>query len=215
MLPKLNPIQRRVLGALVEKSMTTPGQYPLTMNSLIAACNQLTCRDPVMSLAEGDVARAIFELQQLQLVAQAPPDRTARANRFIHNVEQRFGWGSRERALMAELLLRGPQTVGELKTNGSRMTPLDDIHYVSELLGALAGREPPFVRELPRQPGKSVVRYDHLFYEDDEPREYTVAASPPASAPTADGSLDARLQRLEAEVTSLRDELRALQARCP
>src|SRR5262249_44794673 len=138
MPPKLNPVQRRVLGALVEKSMTTPGQYPLTMNGLIAACNQLTCRDPVLLLAEADVAKAIYDLQQLQLVAQAPPDRTARANRFIHNVEPRFGWGSRERALMAELLLRGPQTIGELKTNASRMTPLDDIHYVSELLGALA-----------------------------------------------------------------------------
>lgn len=216
MLPKLAPAPRRVLGVLIEKSMTTPGQYPLTMNALLTGCNQLTCRDPVMTLAEGDVAKAVFELQQWQLVAQAPPDRTARANRFIHNVEQRFGWGARERALMAELLLRGPQTIGELKGNASRMTPLEDLHYVSELLGALAGREPPFVRELPRQPGKSVVRYDHLFYPDDEPREYSVpTAKADTDPPPFNRPLEERIARLESEITAIREQLRHLENRGP
>ncbi len=216
MLPKLTPAQRRVLGVLIEKSMTTPGQYPLTMNSLLTGCNQLTCRDPVLTLSEGDVAKAVFELQQWQLVAQAPPDRTARANRFVHNVEQRFGFGARERALMAELLLRGPQTIGELKGNASRMTPLEDLHYVSELLGALAGREPPFVRELPRQPGKSVVRYDHLFYPDDEPREYSMPAPRiEIVAPSAAGSLEERVARLESDLTALRELLAKLERSSP
>lgn len=211
---KLNLVQRRVLGVLIEKSMTTPGQYPLTMNSLLTGCNQLSCRDPVMSLSEGDVAKAVYDLQQWQLVAQAPPDRSSRVNRFMHTVEQRFGWGARERSLMAELLLRGPQTVGELKTNASRMTPLEDLHYVSELLGALAGREPPFVRELPRQPGKTVVRYDHLFYSDDESHEHRRAA--PAAAPDAgprESSIEDRLARLEAEVAGLSEQIRALRDR--
>lgn len=216
MLPKLTPAQRRVLGVLIEKSMTTPGQYPLTMNSLLTGCNQLTCRDPVMTLSEGDVAKAVFELQQWQLVSQAPPDRTARANRFNHNVEQRFGWGARERALMAELLLRGPQTIGELKGNASRMTPLEDLHYVSELLGALAGREPPFVRELPRQPGKSVVRYDHLFYPDDEPREYAALTAKADPDPVSvNKSLEERIARLESELTAMREQLRHLENRGP
>ncbi len=217
MLPELNTHLRRVLGVLIEKSMTTPGQYPLTLNSIVTGANQLTCRDPVMSLSEGDVAKAVHDLQMLQLVTQAPPDRNSRSNRFIHAVEARFGWGTRERALMAELLLRGPQTIGELKGNGSRMTPLEDIHYVSELLGALAGREPAFIRELPRQPGKSVVRYDHLFYPADEPREYSVvaasAAEAPHAEPAADASLSARVERLEAELETLRDRLSKLEAR--
>lgn len=215
MLPLLGANQRRVLGVLIEKSMTTPAQYPLTLNAIATGSNQLTCRDPVMSLSEGEVAKAVHDLQMLQLVTQAPPDRNSRSNRFMHAVEQRFGWGTRERALMAELLLRGPQTIGELKGNGSRMTPLEDIHYVSELLGALAGRDPAFVRELPRQPGKSVVRYDHLFYPADEPREYVVATGPaePHPEPMADVSLTARIERMEAEVATLRDRLTRLEGR--
>jgi uncharacterized protein YceH (UPF0502 family) len=186
----LSPVQRRVLGVLIEKAMTTPAGYPLTLNSLLAGCNQLTCRDPVMRLTEAEVSRAVYDLQQMQLVAQAPPDRSARANRFEHRVEERFGWGSRERALMAELLLRGPQTIGELKQNASRMTPLEDLQYVAELVAGLSSREPPFVRELLRRPGKSVARFDHTFYGEDEPQE--------------------RLARLEAEVASLRRDVDAL-----
>lgn len=209
MAVKLNPAQRRVLGVLIEKSMTTPGSYPLTLNAIVVGCNQVSCRDPVLSLSEGEVARAVHELQQWQLVDQAPPDRNARANRFMHKVEERWGWGTRERALMAELLLRGPQTLGELRQNGSRMTPLDDVHYVAELLGALAGREPPMVRELPRQPGKTVVRYDHCLYPDEEPREYLVArtggdmGAADAGSGQA-GSLESRVAKLEEEVAALR-----------
>lgn len=214
---RFNAHQRRVLGVLIEKQMTTPQQYPLTLNSLVAGCNQLTCRDPVMRLTEGEVAKAVYDLQQYQLVEQAPPDRSARANRFAQNVEARFGWGTRERAIMAELLLRGPQTIGELRGNASRMTPLDDIHYVAELLGALAGRDPPCVRELPRQPGRSVVRYDHCFYPDDEPRGYAaapvaeVAKSSDRSGPTDD--LETRLERLESDFAALRATVEELASR--
>lgn len=94
----LNAVQRRVLGVLIEKSMTTPAAYPLTLNSLVTGCNQLTCRDPILHVSEGEVARAVHELQQWQLVGQAEPDRNARANRFKHRAEERFGWGKIGRA---------------------------------------------------------------------------------------------------------------------
>ena len=151
---QFTPIQRRVLGVLIEKSMTTPAGYPMTLNGLVTGCNQLTCREPVMHLTEPEVSRGLYELQQMMLVKQADPDRTARANRFQHQLEQRFGWGKRERALIGELLLRGPQTAGELKTNGSRMTPFDDLQSVINLLLELARHDPPFVRESPRRPGQ-------------------------------------------------------------
>lgn len=212
---QLNPVQRRVLGVLIEKSMTTPGSYPLTVSALVAGCNQLTCRNPVMHLTEADVSRALYDLQQMLLVRQADPEPTARANRFLHQAEQRFGWDKRERAVMAELLLRGPQTVGELKQNASRMTPLEDLQVAANLLHQFTQHDPPFAVELPRQPGKSTARYDHRFYMDGEPREATtapVAAPAAAAAPApepgrpAEG-LEARVSRLEEQVAAITAQL--------
>jgi uncharacterized protein YceH (UPF0502 family) len=167
-----------------------------------------------MHLSEGDVARAVHELQQWQLVTQAPPDRNARSNRFMHAVETRLGWNPQERALMAELLLRGPQTLGELKGNAARMTPVGDLQFVTELLNDLSRRETPFVTELARQPGKSTTRFDHCLYPDDEPREQPAAASPPEFATPAPsgGMLEERVAQLESEVASLREELAALRS---
>ncbi|MFO0973485.1 MAG: DUF480 domain-containing protein [Phycisphaerae bacterium] len=220
---ELTAVQRRVLGVLIEKSMTTPAQYPLTLTAILTGCNQLTCRDPVMHVSEGDVGRAVHELQLMQLVSQAPPDRNARSNRFRHEVEARFGWAARERALMAELMLRGPQTVGELKTNASRMTPLEDLHYVGELLATLGTRDPVFVRELPRQPGKSVVRFDHALYTPDEVSAHDVASAAAARAPAAAESspvaaaetppTGARLTELEQRVAALEQAVAELRAR--
>jgi len=228
---KLNPIQRRVFGVLIEKSLTTPGNYPLTLNAILAGSNQLSCRNPVMQLSEGDVARTVQQLQSPacgQLVQQAPPEPTARANRFLHLAEQRFGWDKRERAIMAELLLRGPQTLGELKGNASRMTPLDDINAVSALLNQLAEHDPAFVRELPRQPGQRASQFDHLLYPDEEIREaeavrtapVTPAAARPMTAPAVmppagepvGAELEARVARLETEVAALREQLASLRA---
>jgi hypothetical protein len=197
---------------LIEKSMTTPAGYPMTLNSLVTGCNQLTCREPVMRLSESDVSRAVHELQQMMLVKLADPDRTARANRFQHQLEQRFGWGKRERAIIAELLLRGPQTAGEIKTNGSRMTPFEDLQSVMNLLAELGKNDPPFVRELPRQPGQGTIRYDHLFYTNDEPREASAAPTIQHSAASADlpQSILQRLERLEADVAALRQQVEDL-----
>jgi len=230
-----DPHQRRVLGVLIEKSMTTPGSYPLTINSLVTGCNQLSCRDPVMHLTEGQVAAALHELQRMQVAAQAPPDRNARSNRFIHRVEERLGWDTRERAIMAELLLRGPQTPGELKSNASRMSSLDDLNYVMELLGGLAQKEPPFVVELPRQPGKSANKFDHCLYAESgrshSQPDATVGqtrlepmaqiGSPPATGQpilaTGEASsfaaLAARVDALESELAALKTTVNSLQSR--
>lgn len=213
-LPQLSPVHRRILGVMVEKSMTTPAGYPLTLAALVTGCNQLTCRNPVMHLSEGEVSRAVHELQVWPgggLVRQAEVDRTARSNRFEHTLESRFGWDKRERALIAELFLRGPQTPGELKTNASRMTPFDDLQMVMNLLEELARHDPPYVRELPRQPGRSAARYDHLFYLPDEtPAAGPVVATPAAAPAGSTLDLDAieqRVARLEEQVATLREQL--------
>lgn len=224
---KLNAVQRRVLGVLIEKSMTTPGSYPMTLHALVTGCNQLTCRDPVMTLTEAEVSKAVYELQQMRIVKQADPDRTARVNRFRHNVEERWGWDNRQRAVMAELLLRGPQTVGELKANAARMTPITELAYVAGLLADFAGQDPPLVRELPRQPGRSVTRFDHMFYPEDEAQAATTVATvagpapapaepaaepavPPAPAGADVSALEARVAKLETELAELREQIRSL-----
>lgn len=221
---KLNAIQRRVLGVLIEKSLTTPGSYPMSLNALVAGCNQLTCREPIMQASEADVSKAVYDLQRMLIVKQADPDRSARVNRFKHNVEERWGWDNRQRAVIAELLLRGPQTVGELKGNASRMSPITELQFVSDLLAAFAAQDPPLVRELPRQPGRSATRWDHLFYPEDEPRNIPELAGGGAAAPIAAPAethavateaaavveLRTRVERLEAEVAALRAELQAL-----
>ena len=223
---ELTPLQRRVLGVLMERSLSQPDYYPMTLNAITAACNQKTNRDPVMAVSDGDVSRTVWELQQVQLVAQAEPGRGARANRFRHMTEERFGWSPRERALMAELLLRGPQTLGELRGRASRMIPLDSVQYVEELLTELAARQPPQVRELPRVPGEKANRFAHTFYPADEalpvPTVVTVAATaaPPIPAPGAlpapprDALLDleARLAALESAVDELRRDIAPLRS---
>lgn len=216
---KLNPVQRRVFGVLIEKSLTTPGSYPLTVNAVVTGCNQLTCRDPVMAISDGEVGKALHDLQLLDLVCLAPPDSHARANRFQHLAAKRFGWTPHEQAVMAELLLRGPQTVGELKGNASRMRSIPDIQGVSAVIEELSRRDPPLVRELPRQPGKSTVRFDHLLYSDNEapptPPAATAASAPRQEDPALSAGIAERLARLEEEVALLRRQVAALQDGAP
>jgi uncharacterized protein YceH (UPF0502 family) len=209
-------VQRRVIGVLIEKSLTTAAGYPMTLNSLVTGCNQLTCREPVMSLSEGEVARALHELQIWPgggLVRQAEGDRTARANRFEHLAETRFAWDKRQRAIITELFLRGPQTAGELKTNAGRMATFDDLQMIMNVLADLARHDPPYVHELPRQPGRSTVRFDHLFYAENRSEvnavEPTIARSASPSVSSSHEGLESRLARLEAELARLRSEFEA------
>ena len=178
--------QRRVLGTLIEKAFTTPAGYPLTLNALVSGCNQLTCREPVTQFPEEEVARAVQELKRLHLVKEGEYDKGARVDRFQHDVSAL--WEERPRAILAELLLRGPQTAGELKTNAARLAPMPDLPAVAAVLAAFAAAG--LVRELPRQPGKSSVRFDHLLYAEGE-----------AAAPS---TLEERVAKLEAEVAALR-----------
>jgi hypothetical protein len=214
----LKPEELRVLGGLIEKSLAQPAYYPMTLNALTAACNQKTNREPVMQLAETEVASALHGLQQWQLAGQAGPDRGSRVNRFEHQAEQRFGWNAPQRALMAELILRGPQTLGELRSRASRMTRLEAIDYAREVLAELERADPPMVVKLPRQPGRSTTRFAHLL-GGDVPTDTAIAPSeavspttpPPSPGPTPElETLTQRVDALEQEVTALRAGLEEL-----
>jgi hypothetical protein len=205
----LKPHEVRVLGVLIEKSMALPQYYPMTLSAITAGCNQKNNRDPVLSLTEGEVGTALHELTQWQLVSQAPPEPGARANRFRHEVEKRLGWSSPQRAIMAELMLRGPQTLGELRTNASRMMRIDATDYVREVLGELERMDPPWVVELARQPGRRETRFAQLLGGPVcAPAPQASSALAPAPEPTADWT--ERLLRLETEIATLRGELAEL-----
>lgn len=213
--PELSAEQRRVLGVLIEKSLATPEYYPMTLNAVVAACNQKQNRDPVVSYGEGDVGRALYELMEMDLVAQADAAQGARANRFEHRVHEELGWNRRHRAMMAELLLRGPQTVGELRTRTARMVPLPDLASVTSVLEELINMDPPMVQVLPRLPGQSTIRQSHTLYPPDEMEALTAGPAPGAPAapvaPSPDPGLVERVERLEAEVAELHrliDDLR-------
>ena len=217
MASSLNSTEQRVLGVLIEKSLAVPAYYPLTLNAVLAACNQKSNRDPVMELAEGEVATALHGLRQWQLVSQAPPDRNSRSNRFQHEAEERFGWNAAQRALMAELLLRGPQTLGELKTRASRMTHLESMDYAHELLRELMRTDPPQVVELPRYPGQSTTRFAQLLGDAPPATAWPLkaAAMPPAAAaaPSSDVALEPRVCNLERQLAEMQEELRTIRDR--
>lgn len=162
---QLTEIEQRVLGVLMEKALTQPGSYPLTLNAVLLGANQKQNREPVVEYGESDIARAVHSLQVKGLVKQAPPVAGARSNRFQHQVVEVFHWDRREQAVMAELLLRGRQTPGELRSRAERMTPLPDLEAVHHVLNQLAHAHTPFVAELPREPGRSANRWRHLLGE--------------------------------------------------
>lgn len=222
----LTPQEARVLGVLIEKSLALPEYYPMTINAITAACNQKNNRDPITHYTEADVSTALHGLTRWQLASQAPPDRNSRVNRFIHEVEKRFGWSTPQRAIMAELFLRGPQTVGELRINVSRMFKLEAIDYVNDLLTELQTSDPPFVAVLPRQPGQSAIRHGHLLCGADPmtasatpdvavtPAQMARSTSSQTSPLSEIESLRSDLQQIKAEVQALRAEVESLKARC-
>jgi uncharacterized protein len=202
----LSEIQIRVLGCLIEKEATTPEQYPLTLNALRVACNQKTARQPVANYTEGEVGHTVRELEALGYVREEWGARTAR---YAHTAGKVLGLQSKGLALLCPMMLRGPQTPGELKTNAHRLfdfQDLDDVHYV---LQRLAEHEPPLVVALPRMPGQKEVRYAQLL--GGEP-DLDALAAPVAAA---SGGLAARIDALEREVEALRLELAELRAARP
>jgi hypothetical protein len=202
----LTPIQIRVLGCLMEKKETTPDQYPLTLNALRNACNQKTSRYPVVSYSEGEVGHTLRELEAMELVRE---EWGARVPKYQHLANKALNLHSQGIALVCVLMLRGPQTLAELKTNSHRLFDFGDLDDVQFALKNLAERDPPMVTALPRQAGQKEGRYAHLLGgEPDIPEP-----SRPAAAAAANSSphLEARVTELEAQVEDLQERLKALE----
>ena len=190
----------RVLGALVEKESTTPDYYPLSLNALMNACNQKSNRDPVMSLAESDVTEALEGLRDKRL-AREVSSFDSRVPKYAHQLADVFNFDRREAAVLCVLLLRGPQTPGELRGRTERMYSFDDLTAVEAALNRLAERQPPLVRQLPRRPGTKESRWAHLLAGEVE------AWEPPEPAVRDASAEDERVKRLEIEVEELRKEV--------
>ena len=216
---ELNALEARVIGCLIEKEITTPEQYPLSLNALVNACNQKSNRDPVLELDEATVQDTLDQLAKKYLVSDQSGygSRVAKyRHRFCNSAYGNLQFTPRELAIVCELLLRGPQTPGELRGRASRLCPLHDVLEVETTLRALAEREDgPFVARLPREPGKRESRYAHLFAgdvpqgdvrHDEEPAD---DAGPP-HAPASVAELAQRLDELEAEVAEIRSLLAGL-----
>ncbi len=198
----LNESEIRVLGVLIEKSLTHSTGYPMSLNAITLGANQLQNRDPVTSLGESEVSAALRSLVHKNLAVQAPPAPGARVVRFAHQVVELLHWDRREQAVMAELMLRGRQTAGELRTHASRMTALPDLTAVNAILDALKAHDPPFVEELPREPGRSANRFRHLLGAVGNTITDTTTFQT-HSAPDADSLVD-RVARLESELASIK-----------
>jgi uncharacterized protein YceH (UPF0502 family) len=197
--PTLDAIAVRVLGALVEKEITTPDNYPLSLNSLVAACNQTSAREPVMDLDENAVNRTVNELRQRSLV-RAVQQSGSRVMKFRHLMVESFNLDGPELAAMCVLMLRGPQTPGEIKGRSSRLYDFPDLEKVESTLEALINRATPLVARLPRRPGQKDSRYAHLL-SGDAPVEAPEVVTPSA---VAEGG---RIEALEQAVNALRAEL--------
>ena len=199
-LPVLDAPELRVLGVLMEKSKTTPDYYPMTINSLVAACNQKTSRKPVVQYDEDTVATALNTLKRRGLISTATGG-SDRSVKFKHNFAIVFPVIPAEVALMCLLMLRGPQTPGELNTNSGRLHEFESIEEVQEVLERLTTTEPPFVLQLPRRPGQKEVRYAHLLSgTPDLNEDYTDDIAAKSSA-----GLEARVAKLEQELADLRE----------
>jgi uncharacterized protein YceH (UPF0502 family) len=205
-LPILNVAEVRVLGSLIEKHITTPEYYPLTLNALTNACNQLTNRDPVVSFDEQDVVRALDGLREKRL-ATLYHGAESRVGKYKHTLHDVLLLTPAEIAVLCVLMLRGPQTIGELRTRTERFAAFENLADIEATLTALAAREPqPLVTKLARQPGTKESRYTHLL-------SGPVEAAPAGPAPRLEPATLAvraeneRIARLEEETAALRREL--------
>jgi uncharacterized protein YceH (UPF0502 family) len=202
---QLSEIEARVLGSLVEKSLTTPDQYPLSLNALVNACNQKTSRDPVMSLDEAAVGQGLHSLLEKSLAGRLH-EPGSRVPKFMHHVEFLLsGADAKAIAAVCVLLLRGAQTPGEIKTRTDRLCEFASTAEVEALLQDLSAREEPWVAKLPRQPGQKELRYRHLFSGDPAPAAAApapVAAQAPVPADRL-ALLEKRVEALEALIKNL------------
>jgi uncharacterized protein YceH (UPF0502 family) len=198
----LSDVEARVLGCLVEKYITTPEYYPLSLNALVHACNQKSNREPLMNLEEDTVRQALRALGEQMLARSASGD--SRVAKYEHRLADTFNFTRPETAILCELLLRGPQTPGELRSRAERMHPFEDLSVVQSTLKHLMEREPPLVKLLPRQPGNKEARYAHLLSGDVEVREAPQVKEAVVSSSAAE---NARMTGLESEVAGLQKEV--------
>jgi uncharacterized protein YceH (UPF0502 family) len=191
----------------VEKEITTPEYYPLSLNALVHACNQKSNREPLMNMEEDAVRQALRALSEQALARSASGD--SRVAKYEHRLADTFNFTRPETAILCELLLRGPQTPGELRSRAERMHPFEDLSVVQSTLKHLMERNPPLVKLLHRQPGNKEARYAHLLSGDVEVRE-----APPLKAMSiSSGSAEnTRMTELETEISSLRKEITDLKS---
>lgn len=202
----LDAIEARIVGCLVEKAATTPEVYPLTLNALVAACNQKTSREPVMHLEPGAVAHTLRVLEEKRLVKVATSSQ--RALRYEHRFESRWNVTARQRAVLCVMLLRGPQTPVELLTRAERLAEFHSIDDVRDTLERLLQREPALVAALPLAHGQREIRYMHLLGGPLDLEALAAAETLPSTPRNAD--LAERVERLEAEVAALREAIAAM-----
>jgi uncharacterized protein YceH (UPF0502 family) len=212
---QLTPDEARVLGVLVEKSTTTPDQYPLSLNAVVAGASQKNNRDPVVTMTDDAAWDALEGLRSKGLVVRIEAGAGSRVQRFRHNAIDTLHVRAGELAVLAELLLRGPQTQGELRGRASRMHPMETLDVVRDMLRALSDRPEPMVRELPPSPGSRAERWLQLLCPDLHDAGETDSESRPvgsSTAPTATShnSVPDRVAKLESEVAELREALRRL-----
>ena len=206
----LNPVQARVLGALIEKQITTPNNYPLTLTSLTTACNQKSNRHPITELEEQDVVRALFSLRERHIVWEVA-GAGSRVMKYSHDVSQLFAVTDPQLAVMTELILRGSQTVGELRTRCERMCPLGNIEQAAEIVQSLVDfADDPLIVKLPREPGRRESRYAHLLCGEPELEDVDVPAPPPEAATLAVRAENERIAALESEVQALQEKITEL-----
>ena len=208
MATKLTPTEVRVLASLVEKQLTTPEYYPLTLNALAAACNQKSNRDPVMSLGDTEIQAAIDSLRDQSLVYLYYGTGT-RTVKYKHMLPGVFELDAAGVAVLAVLMLRGPQTIGEIRERSGRMHEFGDLNEVQETLDDLSRRDEPLLVRLERQPGQKEARYAHLLSGEIDVSSLPTAAEKRSSGSSADAS---RIESLETEVSTLKNELAEFKA---
>ncbi len=206
----LTEIETRVLGSLIEKDITTPDYYPLSLNALVNACNQKNNREPVMTLDESAVREALSTLQEKRMAGPAS-GADSRVTKYEHRLQEVFNFDRRETAVLCVLLLRGPQTPGELRSRTERMYHFEALEDVVSTLDRLAHREPPLTAVLPRQPGTKESRYMHLFSGGPPAAAEVYVARTTSSGNVAMSPNADRLSALEEEVSRLRAELAEMQ----
>ncbi len=204
----LSDVEVRVLGALIEKDITTPDYYPLSLNALVNACNQKNNRDPVTTLDE-DAVRDALDSLQVQRLARPASGADSRVPKYEHRLQEVFNFDRREIAILCVLLLRGAQTAGELRGRAERMYRFEGLEDVHAALDRLSQREPPLVAMLPRQPGTKELRYMQLFSGGAVPAEPVRGGENPSRVENP--SREDRLTILESEVAELREEIAGMQ----